>query len=125
MQLVQLTAYGCFDCYELHVVHGEERSCHAIVSFSCKDAENMVQILSSKFQRSGELDQTAFLFMEECRALVRENTERENANDLEALKKYEGKKMTNKRNGKIRALIEAIQVRKDEESLSLGSFWCK
>lgn len=121
MEPVQLLAYGCFDCWELHISCGEKTSRHSVASFRCREPEQVVLPLIEKFKKAKlqELDEVSSLFLRECWASIEKRHERETAGARKLLQKYERAK---KRHPEIIRLREAISNSEREKTLSFESF---
>ncbi|BAU79984.1 hypothetical protein A9K97_gp367 [Tokyovirus A1] len=126
MELVQLVAYGCFDCWELYVLRESKMSRHCVVSFRCENADEMGFSSSENFKTAkiGHLDECSLLFLKECQAVIRETEEKRVSVLREKLQKCESKRKTKKRYLKMLVLRNAIQSHQREAQASLDSFRC-
>lgn len=121
MQRIQLVAYGCFDCWELHVLHNEKKSRHCIVSFLCEEFDRE---LKGKYERAkiGHLDETSLLFFKECQSLLKEKYDKEISELEKSLEHYEQKRRTKKAYMKMLVLRNALQAHRNALDASLKSF---
>nr|WRK65434.1 hypothetical protein MarFTME_389 [Marseillevirus futianmevirus] len=126
MEFVQLLAFGCFDCWELHIVRGGKKSRHAVASFKCEKAEELISTLPKSFTKAefGHLDETCHSFVEMCRKRTTEDKEIQIAAKKKLVEKYEAKMRTKKGMFKLILARNSMKELENELAVCLESFRC-